>query len=91
MNDSVGPELSCVNRSNHQKASQVTHNINGDDSAIEVDSQPSQSDVQAKSLGLVAQGLLIVRSWNGMGNQNPTSRIEVRRNMIEQELLDILL
>ena len=54
MNDSIGSELRSMSEGHLTDCITKTHNVNSDDSAVVIDSQPPQADVSAQPLGFEA-------------------------------------
>ena len=54
MNDSIGSELRSISEGHLRDCITKTHNVNSDDSAVVIDSEPPQADVCAQPLGFEA-------------------------------------
>ena len=63
-----------------------TKNVNGDDAAVKIDSQASETNVGAQALRLATNTFTSKQSGNCMCDKDPTSWVEVPRDMIGEDL-----
>ena len=68
-----------------------TYDVDGNNSAVEVDKQAGQAQTKPQTLRLTPQGIFLEQRRDSVCNQDTTGRIEVGRDVIEQDFLDELL
>jgi len=64
-----------------------TEDVRGYDLAVEVDGQAPEAQGEAEALGLSTKGLLVVSRGDGVGDEDTAGRVEVRREVVRQNVV----
>lgn len=68
-----------------------TYDVDGNHLAVEVDLQSTKSKTDTKTLSLSTESILTKGGGDSVGDQDSTSRVELRGDVICEHLLDQLL
>ena len=77
MDNTVGSELSVCQFNSSDSLSGKSHNIDGNDSAIEINGQALETNVGAQSLHLASEVFANQRSGDSVRHQDTTGWVEV--------------
>lgn len=65
--------------------------VDGNDSAVEIDSQAFETNIRAQTLGLTTDAFASEQTGDGMGDKYAPSWVEVGGDMVGKDFLQVLL